>query len=183
MSRKHRITLLLLLPLLGFGILIAVLGLGLGNDPQALPSARLGRPMPEFALPGLLDESRTVTSEDLTGQIALVNVWGTWCPACYDEHPSLMKLSEQGVPIYGVNYKDERDKALRWLEDLGNPYALNVQDRDGRFAIDLGVYGAPETYLLDQNAVIRYRHVGVVTDQVWQEIFLPQIAQIQGRAQ
>ena len=174
-SRKLRLTLILSIPLVGFAALVLLLGSGLGKDPRLLPSALIDRPMPDFSLPSLKEPGRTLTVADLTGDIALVNVWGTWCPSCYDEHPVLLKLAEDGVPIYGLNYKDESPKAIQWLEDLGDPYKLNVVDAKGTLALDMGVYGAPETFLLDERGVIRYRHVGVVTEQVWEEVFLPRI--------
>lgn len=179
MSRKLKLTLLLSAPLVVFVGLLLLLGQGLGNDPRLLPSALIDRPMPEFALPSLMEPARTLTQVDLAGEVALVNVWGTWCPSCYDEHPVLMKLAEGGVPIYGLNYKDERPKAIKWLAELGNPYRLNVVDAEGVLGLDLGVYGAPETYLLDQRGVIRYRHVGVITEAIWEDVFVPRIAMIE----
>lgn len=175
MSRARKLTLLLSIPLLGFAALLFFLSQGLGNDPRLLPSALIDRPLPEFSLPDLQAPRRTMTGADLKGEIALLNVWATWCPSCYDEHDQLLALAANGVPIFGLNYKDERQAALDWLNRLGNPYRRIVEDADGQLGLDLGVYGAPETYLLDASGVVRYRHVGVVTEAVWNEDFLPRI--------
>ncbi len=175
MSRKHRLTLLLALPLLGFLALLLMLGGGLGKDPSLLPSALINRPLPQFQGVRLDDLNQSVTPDDLAGEIALLNIWATWCPTCYAEHQYLNQLKEQGVVIYGVNYKDERDKALQWLASLGDPYRFNIDDSEGQLGIELGVYGAPETFLLDAEGVIRYRHVGEVNERVWQKEFVPRI--------
>ncbi len=175
MSRLPRRTLILSIPLIAFAALLFFLAQGLSNDPRLLPSALIDRPMPDFSLRDLQEPSRLVSARDFTGHIALINVWATWCPACYDEHETLLKLAREGVTIYGLNYKDERAKALAWLERLGNPYVRVIDDSGGRLGLDLGVYGAPETYLIDAAGVIRYRHVGVVTDQIWDDEFLPRI--------
>lgn len=179
MSRKLKLTLLLSLPLAGFLVLLGFLGLGLGNNPQDLPSALVDEPLPAFQLATLDDPERIVTQEDFKGQIALLNVWATWCTPCQLEHPVLVDLAKQGVPIFGINYKDLPGKALEWLDHLGNPYRLNVVDDSGRFGIDLGVYGLPETYLLDRHGVIRFRHAGVLDEQVWEQEFVPRIEAIE----
>jgi cytochrome c biogenesis protein CcmG/thiol:disulfide interchange protein DsbE len=175
MLSKRKLALLLSFPLGGFLILLWFLWQGLGNDPSLLPSALVNHPLPPFRAPTLEDPQRMITAEDLKGDVALLNVWATWCPSCQAEHETLRTLAEQGVIIYGVNYKDERDKALYWLQALGNPYRLNINDEAGQLGIDLGVYGAPETFLVDKQGVIRYRHVGVLDERVWQEDFLPRI--------
>lgn len=150
-------------------------------DPQALPSALIDKPMPDFELAELLDDSRMLSVVDLKGEVALVNVWATWCGSCRVEHPYLNRLAEQEkIAIYGVNYKDESDAARRWLAKLGNPYRLNIVDANGRLGLDLGVYGAPETYVIDKNAVIRFKHVGVVDDRVWQEKIEPIVNALRG---
>ncbi|MGF1525993.1 MAG: DsbE family thiol:disulfide interchange protein [Candidatus Competibacterales bacterium] len=158
--------------------LLAVLGLGLSNDPSRLPSVLLDRPLPAFELPRLQTPEVLVTAGDLEGEVALLNVWATWCPPCRTEHPYLLQLARRGVPIVGVNYKDQRDAALTWLVQLGNPYRFNIEDAAGQLGIDLGVYGAPETFLLDASGVIRYRHAGVLDPEVWQREFVPRIAQL-----
>ena len=167
--------LLLSLPLAAFLVLLLLLRQGLDNDPTLLPSALIDQPLPKFSAPALAEPQRTVTPADLQGHIALLNVWATWCPTCLAEHAALKALADQGVVIYGVNYKDDPDKARQWLQQFGDPYRLTINDEAGQLGIDLGVYGAPETYLLDARGVIRYRHVGALDDQVWREKFLPRI--------
>jgi cytochrome c biogenesis protein CcmG/thiol:disulfide interchange protein DsbE len=162
----------LFLPLLLFVVLAAFLFRGLSLDPQALPSALIDRPLPEFSLP-VLGQQRLISKGDLLGEVALLNVWATWCVSCRVEHPYLLQIAQEGVPIYGLNYKDEDGAASRWLADLGDPYRANIADREGSLGLDLGVYGAPETYLLDAGGVVRYRHVGVVDERVWQTILQP----------
>ena len=141
----------------------------LAVDPSALPSALIGKPVPDFALPSLDDPQRVITQDDFKGEVALVNVWATWCPTCRAEHAFFNKLAEQGVVIHGVNYKDESEAARRWLADLGNPYRLNVEDPQGSLGINLGVYGAPETFLLDTDGVIHYKYIGAVDARVWND--------------
>ena len=162
----------LFLPLILFAVMAAFLFRGLSLDPQSMPSALIDRPLPEFTLPAL-GEDRTLSRGDLLGQVALLNVWATWCVSCRVEHPFLQQIADSGVPIYGVNYKDEDAAALRWLQELGNPYRANIADHEGGLGLDLGVYGAPETYLLDAAGVIRYRHVGVVDEREWQTVLEP----------
>jgi len=118
----------------------------------------------------------------VVGQVSLLNVWATWCVACRVEHPYLLDLAERGVPIFGLNYKDDGSDARKWLLDLGNPYRLDIADREGTLGLDLGVYGAPETYLLDAGGVIRYRHVGIVDQQVWESILQPLYLSLQSEA-
>ena len=163
----------LFLPLLLAIALGYILFAGLGKDPSHLDSARLGDPIPPFELELLSEPGTTVGPEALKGQAALLNVWATWCPACRVEHPYFMTLKEQGVPIIGLNYKDQREPALQWLEDLGNPYVFNLFDAKGSLGFDLGVYGAPETYVIDAEGRVRYRHVGVVDQRVWEEEIEP----------
>lgn len=167
----------LFLPLILFAGMAAFLFRGLSLDPQALPSALIDRPLPEFSLPAL-GEERTLSRAEVIGEVALLNVWATWCPSCRVEHPYLVQLAASGVPIYGLNYKDEDAAAERWLAELGNPYRVSIVDREGSLGVDLGVYGAPETYLLDAQGVIRYRHVGVVDERVWQTVLQPMYQQL-----
>ncbi len=162
----------LFLPLILFAVLALFLFRGLELDPRELPSALIDRPLPEFALPAL-GEARQLTRADVTGEVALFNVWATWCVSCRVEHPYLQQLADLGVRIYGVNYKDEDDAARRWLDELGDPYLANIADHEGSLGLDLGVYGAPETYLVDAGGIVRYRHVGVVDERVWQEVLEP----------
>ena len=160
------------LPLVAFAALVLLLVRGLALDPTALPSARVGQPLPEFDLQVLGGKYRRSAGQ-WHGKPALLNVWATWCFSCRVEHPYLLDLAESGVTIYGLNYKDDPAKALTWLEELGNPYAETVVDIDGDFGFDLGVYGAPETYVIDAAGTVQYRHVGVVDERVWTEQLAP----------
>lgn len=162
----------LFIPLILFIGLALFLFRGLSLDPNAMPSALIDRPLPAFSLPALGSEQK-ITQETLKGEVTFLNVWATWCYSCRVEHPYLQYLADEGVPIYGVNYKDEDSAALEWLKNLGNPYIANIVDQEGTLGLDLGVYGAPETYLVDQNGIIRYRHVGVVDERVWSTILQP----------
>lgn len=165
--------LLLFIPLLLFIILGVFLWKGLSIDPRKLPSALLNKPFPEFKLPALQAPERNLSKQDFLGQPVLVNVWATWCPSCRQEHQQLLAIAQsEAIPIIGLNYKDERDLALEWLQQLGNPYQFNIYDSDGMLGLDLGVYGAPETYLLDAQGVIRHRHVGVLSPEAWKELQL-----------
>lgn len=162
--------LLLFIPLALFFILGIFLWKGLSIDPRELPSALINKPFPEFQVPALRDANKTLTKADFIGQPVLVNVWATWCPSCRQEHNQLLRIADEAsVPVIGLNYKDDRNAALAWLEQLGDPYQFNIFDERGMLGLDLGVYGAPETYLLDAKGIIRYRHVGVVTQDVWVE--------------
>ena len=138
------------------------------KDPSELPSALIDKPFPEFSLRDVQSD-KVITRADLLGKPALVNVWGTWCVACRVEHPVLNKLAQQGVVIYGINYKDVNADALKWLKDFHNPYQLNIRDDEGSLGLNLGVYGAPETFLIDSKGIIRHKFVGVVDETVWRE--------------
>lgn len=173
----------LFIPLAIFIALVALLLKGLDLDPTAMPSALIDDPMPEFRLSALRDPERMLNRDELLGEVALLNVWATWCPSCKVEHPFLIKLAErENLPIIGVDYKDERASALQWLTRLGDPYVLNIFDPDGKLGIDLGVFGAPETYVLDHQGVIRYKHVGVVNERVWKERLEPLITELRRQA-
>lgn len=141
----------------------------LAIDPSALPSALIGKPVPDFAEPMLEDPQRVVTQDDLKGEVALLNVWATWCPTCRAEHAYFNKLAEQGVLIYGVNYKDDSKAARGWLDELGNPYRYSIEDQLGSMGINLGVYGAPETFLIDAEGIIHYKYIGAVDERVWRD--------------
>ncbi|MEO0422167.1 MAG: DsbE family thiol:disulfide interchange protein [Pseudomonadota bacterium] len=160
-------------PVVALVVLAGFLWAGLQRDPGELPSPFIGKPAPAFTLPSLYDETVTFSQADLTGRVALVNVWGTWCPGCQTEHPVLMRMAEAGVPIYSINWKDDDALAKRWLAQLGDPYVLTGADRAGQAAIDWGVYGAPETFVIDAGGVVRYKHIGPITDALWQEVLLP----------
>lgn len=169
----------LFLPLIIFVILALVL-FGVERrveqgdyQPTDLPSALIGQPFPNFALPALLQE-RMLSADDLLGDYALVNVWATWCPSCHFEHPWLMRFAESDrMPVFGVNYKDKDDKARLWLEEKGNPYQAVIVDREGRLGLDLGVTGAPETYLIDPKGIVLLRYMGPLDDRVWSKHFAP----------
>ncbi|MWV12611.1 DsbE family thiol:disulfide interchange protein [Pseudomonas sp. R-28-1W-6] len=165
--------LILLLPLLLFLGIALFLYRGLFLNPQELPSALIGKPFPAFALPSVTDQDQTLTQADLLGKPALVNVWATWCPSCRAEHPVLNKLAASGVNIHGVNYKDQREPAQKWLRELHNPYQLNIEDAKGALGLDLGVYGAPETFFVDAKGIIRDKYVGVIDEQVWRTKLAP----------
>ncbi|MEM9256182.1 MAG: DsbE family thiol:disulfide interchange protein [Pseudomonadota bacterium] len=171
----------LFVPLLCFVVLALFLFRGLALDPRELPSALIDQPMPAFQLPRL-GRAETIGREQLVGDVSLLNVWATWCVSCRVEHPYLVQLAERGVPIIGLNYKDDDVDALQWLQNLGDPYTVNIADRDGTLGLDLGVYGAPETYLLDSRGVIRYRHVGVVDERVWNDQLQPLYRELQAEA-
>ncbi|MDH3715268.1 MAG: DsbE family thiol:disulfide interchange protein [Gammaproteobacteria bacterium] len=167
---------------LPFGIfvaLVALLGIGLTLDPRKVPSPLIGKTMPAFELARLHDTQRTVSDTDIRGQVSVLNVWGTWCAGCRAEHDVLMRLARTGqAPIIGLNWKDDRQLAQQWLRDLGNPYAMTGFDHDGRVAIDWGVYGAPETFIVDAAGVVRYKHIGPLTEEVVADKILPLIKQL-----
>ncbi|WP_372738529.1 DsbE family thiol:disulfide interchange protein [Neptunomonas sp.] len=162
---------ILFIPLVIFVVMGALFWKGLGLNPTELPSALIDKPVPDFSLPSLIDDNRMLTQNDLKGKPALLNVWATWCPTCKQEHAQLNKIvREEGVTIYGINYKDERGAAKEWLRRYRDPYVANIFDEQGALGLDLGVYGAPETYVLDANGVIRYKHVGAVDEKVWSKL-------------
>ena len=163
----------LFIPLIIFVVLAGFFWRGLSLDPSAMPSALIDKHFPEFSLPRLDHQGGVTTKGDLLGEVSLVNVWATWCVSCKIEHPYLNQLAESGVRIIGVNYKDEPALARQWLTDLGNPYRWNIVDQQGSLGIDLGVVGAPETYVVDKAGIIRYKHIGVVDQQVWEQRLRP----------
>ena len=163
----------LFIPLAIFIVMAVFLWRGLSIDPSHLPSALVGKPMPQFSLPVLGSDDKVLQKEDLIGEPFLVNIWGTWCTTCYYEHPYLVELSKQGVNILGVNWRDDREEALKWLKKLENPYYHIIEDQDGRLVLDLGVTAAPETFVVDSKGVVRYRHTGQVTPEVWKRHFAP----------
>ncbi|QMT60719.1 DsbE family thiol:disulfide interchange protein [Legionella sp. PC997] len=167
------------IPIALFLLLCVFLWRGLSLNPHELPSVQLGKALPEFSLPQLQDPNSFFNSNQLRDQVLLLNVWASWCAACIDEQVFMLQLAREGIPIYGLNYKDKANDALRWLEQWGNPYKLIIQDQDGKVAIDLGVYGAPETFVVDKKGVIRYRHAGVLTQEVWLKEVLPLIKQLE----
>jgi len=165
-----------LIPLVLFAALVAFLGVGLWRDPHLVPSPLIDRPAPEFRLARLDQPERTLSPQELRGKVWLFNTWASWCVSCRQEHPLLMALSQaEVVPIYGLNYKDKEANARKWLIEMGNPYVANVLDTDGRVGIDYGVYGVPETYLIDKAGVIRYKQIGPVTFKALDETILPMV--------
>lgn len=168
-------------PLGIFLVLSVFLAVGLNLNPREVPSPLIDKPAPPFRLAQLQDPRKTLDPGDLKGSVWILNVWASWCVACLQEHPLLVELARQNlVSIYGLNYKDGRDNALTWLGKHGNPYTLSAMDADGRVGIDYGVYGVPETYVIDKNGVIRFKQIGPVTPKVLKEKILPLIRQLQG---
>ncbi len=172
-------TRLYLLPLGIFFALVALLGVGLTLNPREVPSPLIGKPAPHFELPQLHDPARTFSEKDMLGKVWLLNVWASWCVSCRAEHPVLLDLARsKAVPIYGLNYKDERKDGVAWLGRLGNPYQLSAYDIQGRVGIDYGVYGVPETYVIDKRGVIRYKQIGPVTPEILKEKILPLVSEL-----
>lgn len=170
-----------LIPLLAFAVLVFFLARGLTKDPKYVPSPLIGKPAPTFDLPQLHDPKASFSPEDLKGRVWVMNVWASWCVSCREEHPVLIDFSRThtNVPLIGLDYKDQRADALNWLKQHGNPYVLSVFDANGRVGIDYGVYGVPETYVIDQAGVIRYKHVGPLTPDVVTTVIDPVIKGLQ----
>ncbi len=172
MSKPARYA-LFALPLIFFLGLALLFFTRIGKDPSELPAARLGQPMPAFSLSELKNPQQLISAQDLKGQVLLFNVWATWCVSCLVEHPVLMQLAGEGVPIVGMNYKDNREAARQYLVNQGDPFRFTIFDEAGDLGLDLGVYGAPETYLIDPQGRIRYRLTGVLDAQKWQQELKP----------
>ena len=169
-----------LIPLGIFAVLVIFLGIGLGLNPREVPSPLIGKPAPAFKLAQLHESGKVLGREDMLGKVWLLNVWASWCVSCREEHPILVELSKRNVvPIYGLNYKDKQDEALGWLKQFGDPYTASIVDRDGRVGIDYGVYGVPETFVIDKAGVIRYKQIGPVTPQALKDKILPLVRQLQ----
>ena len=169
-----------LIPLILFIVMVAFLAVGLKLDPREVPSPFIGKPTPAFNLPQLADPGKSFSNANLQGQVSLLNVWASWCVSCKQEHPLLLKLAKQNIlPIYGLDYKDEREAGMEWLNRLGNPYTVSVFDADGKVGIEWGVYGVPETFVIDKQGVIRHKHTGPITEESWQKTLLPLIIQLQ----
>ncbi|HET7675535.1 MAG TPA: DsbE family thiol:disulfide interchange protein [Gammaproteobacteria bacterium] len=167
------------LPLIVLAGLILIFWHGLHSDPSLVKSPLIGKPAPAFSLPALAHPDETITDSILRGQVSLVNVWGTWCISCREEHPTLLAFANKHkVPVYGLDYKDSRDKALAWLKGKGDPYSRVMFDKNGDTAINWGVYGAPETFLIDANGIIRHKYIGPLTPQIIKSDLLPRIAQL-----
>ena len=168
-----------LVPLGLFAALVLFLGVGLGLNPREVPSPLIGKPVPVFALPKLDDASQTVSRDDLLGQPWVLNVWASWCAPCRDEHPLVLDMAKRmQVAVIGLNYKDTRPAASNWLKQLGNPYRSTLFDADGRVGIDFGVYGVPETFVIDRHGIIRMKHTGPLTLQVVREQIEPLLKEL-----
>lgn len=167
------------LPLAAFLILAVFLGVGLKLNPREVPSPLVGKPAPHFELPQLHRADLRFSETDMRGKVWMLNVWASWCASCRDEHPVLVELAKSGVaPIVGLNYKDKRDEGIAWLARFGDPYLLSAYDEQGRVGIDYGVYGVPETYVIDKRGVIRYKRIGIVTPQIVKDKILPLLSEL-----
>jgi len=172
---------LLFLPLVVAIILGVVLFAGIGKDPTKLDSVLIGKQVPAFSLRNLIKPESNLDESLFRGEVTLLNVWGTWCPTCRAEHDDLMRIArDKKIAIIGLNYKDNRDDALVWLDELGDPYRTIIYDPKGTLGFDLGVYGAPETFVIDASGVVRYRHVGEINNEVWEKVLLPEINEARG---
>lgn len=169
-----------LIPLGIFGVLVVFLAIGLTRNPHEIPSPLINRPAPIFTAPRLNDPAQTFSSGDMLGKVWLLNVWASWCVACRQEHPVLMEFAKtKSLPIIGLDYKDQPADGLTWLARHGDPYGLSVTDRDGRIGINFGVYGVPETFLIDKAGVIRYKQIGPVTDEALRDTIMPLVRELQ----
>jgi cytochrome c biogenesis protein CcmG/thiol:disulfide interchange protein DsbE len=165
-----------IVPIALFAAIGVLLWIGLSLDPRKIPSPLVGKPLPAFQLATVTDAKRVVNHEDLRGRTYLLNVWASWCTSCRQEHSLLSELAKSRVvPIVGLNYKDKRDDAMAYLAKLGNPYELILSDPEGRTGIELGVYGTPETFVIDKNGIIRHKHVGPITPEVWRNLIEPKL--------
>ena len=170
----------ILLPV-GFFALVIVLGIGLGLNPREVPSPLIGKPIPSFSLPRLQYEDKVLNERELLGKVSLVNFWATWCEGCRVEHSELVRIANTtGIPIYGVNYKDERAPARQWLQRFGDPYVSSAYDPRGDLGLDFGVYGLPETFIIAADGTIAYKHTGPLSTADWNEKLLPVIRSLQG---
>jgi len=168
-----------LIPLAVFVAMLVFLGVGLKLDPREVPSPLIDKPVPTFSLQTLDEPSRLLSSADMRGQVWLLNVWASWCGGCREEHPTLVEFAQtRAVPIVGLNYKDQPDDARRWLGRLGNPYIASVSDLDGRTGIEFGVYGVPETFVIDKAGVIRHKQIGPITPDILRDTILPLVKKL-----
>lgn len=168
-----------LIPLAIVLAILGILGVGLTLDPREVPSPLINKPAPAFNLPQLEHADRTISKQDMLGKVWMLNVWASWCVSCREEHSTILALSRSGaVPVLGLNYKDARADGLEWLARMGNPYKIVAYDHDGRIGIDYGVYGVPESYIIDKAGVIRYKRIGVVTPEVVRDKILPLVKEL-----
>lgn len=183
-TKPSRLRLSYFLPLLIFGVLGVAFAVGLTMNPRELPSTLIGKEAPQFDLPPVKGRELGLKTEDLKGQVSIVNVFASWCTECRREHPLFMRISREGtVPLFGLNYKDQPDDAANWLDTLGDPYTRTGADLNGRVAIDWGVYGVPETFIVDSDGRIVHKHIGATTEEVWQNEMLPIIKELQAKEQ
>ena len=167
------------LPIAAFVILLALLAFGLTNDPRDIPSPLVGKPVPEFTLPKLYDSEKTTSPAEMKGEVWMLNVFASWCVSCKAEHAVVSQfVKDSGLKVMGLNYKDESPDAKAWLAEHGNPYAMIAVDLDGRVGIDWGVYGVPESYLIDKKGVIRHKFTGPITPQIVEETLKPMLKQL-----
>jgi cytochrome c biogenesis protein CcmG, thiol:disulfide interchange protein DsbE len=166
------------LPAVAFVAVAVLFAVSLRRDKETLPSPFIGKPAPGFSLPSLQDDSKTVATADYAGKPYVLNVWGTWCPGCRHEHGTLLEIARRGeVPLVGLNWRDDKAAALQWLEQLGDPYVATANDGEGRTAIDWGVYGAPETFLVSGDGIVLHKHVAPLTMEIWEREFVPLLRQ------
>lgn len=171
--------LMFILPLTAFVALLAYFSIGLQRDPSRIPSVLIDKPAPQFDLPAIEGRDVGLSTQDLKGEVSLVNFFGSWCVSCRIEHPLLMQLAQEGeIPIYGIDWKDPPGAGAAWLERHGDPYTLIGDDADGRVAIDFGITGAPETFIIDRSGRIRYKYAGPITPQIWEQDLLPIIRKL-----
>lgn len=167
-----------IIPIGLFAALAVFLLIGLRRDKETLPSPLIGKPVPQFELARVDDPSQKFSNRELAGKPYVVNIWGSWCVACREEHAALMEIAQRGeIPLVGLNWKDELPLAQRWLQALGNPYVVSAFDPEGNVGIDFGAYGAPETFLVDAHGIIVYKYVSPMTVEVWEREFLPRVKQ------
>ncbi len=169
-----------LIPLAIFVVLLVFLAIGLTRDPHEIPSPLINKPAPAFTAPRLQAPDQKFSAKDMLGKVWLLNTWASWCVACRQEHPVLMEFAKtKTLPVVGLDYKDQNTEGLKWLARFGDPYDLSVTDADGRIGIDYGVYGVPETFLIDKAGVIRYKHIGPITEESLRDKILPLVRELQ----
>ena len=174
--------LLFIVPVLLFAAIAIAFGYGLTRDPSKLPSTLIDRPLPTFALPGVTPDVPGLVAAEIKGQPVLLNVFASWCLPCRAEHPVLMGMAKQGVPIYGLNWKEPAADGAKWIADFGNPYQRIGNDESGRAGIDLGVTGVPETFVIDRNGRVRYKHTGPIEREDWEQTLKPLLAKLRNEA-
>ena len=171
------------LPIVFFALLVVALLIGLSRDPRKLPSTFINKPAPQFELPQLRDLEKTVSNESFAGQTVLVNFWATWCAGCRQEHDFLLRLAASNtIPIYGINWRDNRNEALAWLQQLDDPYIVSGFDGGNHVGIDWGVYAAPESFLVDAGGTVVYKHLGPINEEIWQREFVPRMSATAGNS-